>query len=92
MVVEFPIGSMDGVEMCGSIMITDDTVFEGDETFTVTLTSSDATVVDSETMVTITDDEGQLCTSIIVSNLALAPQSLLNSYLLLSLFSYHAVR
>ena len=58
----FSAGSMDGdMTPCITVTITDDNVLEGDETFTVALTVSGSTVTlgNAETVVTITDNEGQ---------------------------------
>ena len=59
---QFPMGSADGLTRCLTVTITDDTVFEIDETFTVALTVStpDVSVTDAMTTVTITDDEGMI--------------------------------
>ena len=52
--------STDDAMQCIDVDITND-VFEGDETFTVTLTTNNpqVTLGDTDTTVTITDDEGQ---------------------------------
>ena len=54
----FPAESTD--MQCADITITDDDVFEGDETFTVTITVDTAGVIATMTMttVTITDNDG----------------------------------
>ena len=59
--ISFPEGSMDGDTLCINVSITDDMALEGDETFTVTLTvtaTGDATVGNTMTTVTITNDDG----------------------------------
>ncbi len=64
MMLTFPAGSMDGDDMtqCTDVNITDDSYFEGDETFTVTLTllttDQGVTTGNDMTTVTIIDDEG----------------------------------
>ena len=59
--VSFAEGSMDGATQCINVFITDDMALEGDETFTVSLTvtaTGDATVENTMTTVTITNDDG----------------------------------
>ena len=57
-VLTFPAESTD--MQCADITITDDDVFEGDETFTVTIIVDTAGVMTTMTMttVTITDNDG----------------------------------
>ena len=59
--LEFPIGSTDSDMRCLTVTISDDTEFEGDETFNVELTIDTAGVNEGTitTEVTITDNEGQ---------------------------------
>ncbi len=58
----FALYSMDGDTVCLDVVIFNDTLVEGDETFTVTLTlvSTDqgVTTGNNTTAITITDDEG----------------------------------
>lgn len=56
----FPAGSSPEDAQCVNITITDDTVFEEEEHFTVALTTSDTAVVlgHSNVVITITDNEG----------------------------------
>ena len=58
--LQFPVNSDDGDIQCENITITDDTLFEGNETFTVTLTTSTPRVdiMNDETSITIIDNEG----------------------------------
>ena len=58
----FPMNSVDGATQCMDITITNDDVFELNETFTVTLTVNTASVIADMTMteVTITDNDGWL--------------------------------
>ena len=53
--------TVDNVMQCINVGITDDLVFEGPETFTVTVTtiSSLMTLGNNDTTVTITDNEGE---------------------------------
>ena len=53
-------GSMDGEMECVNVNITDDGALELDETFTVTLTTSEPTVTldTNATTITITDNDG----------------------------------
>ena len=55
----FPSGSTDGT-MCVNITILDDTALEGNQSFTLTLTTSDPDVVlgNNVTIITITDNDG----------------------------------
>ena len=56
----FPTNSTNGSIQCVNITITDDDIFEADETFTVSLTSVTPGVSEiGEATVTITDNEGQ---------------------------------
>ena len=56
----FPDDSTDGAVQCANITIMDDSVYEPDETFTVRLTAVTSRVEtgNTETTITITDDEG----------------------------------
>ena len=56
----FAAGSSLGTQECVDVAITDDDVFEDDETFSVTLTTDDGSVdtVPDRTDITIVDDEG----------------------------------
>ncbi len=58
----FTTGSMDGSTQCLNVTITEDTLVEGDETFSVTLTLTPpeqaVTAENTTTTVTITDNEG----------------------------------
>ena len=56
----FAAGSSLGTQECVDVIITDDDVFEDDETFTVTLTTDDGSVdtVPDRTDITIVDNEG----------------------------------
>ena len=67
--LEFPAESDDGATQCIDVSIMEDTVFEGDETFTVTLSSTNPRVMleNDETTVTITDDEGQAVQRIVTT-------------------------
>ena len=58
--LQFPVNSDGGDMQCENITITDDTRFEGNETFTVTLTTSTPRVdiMNDETNITIIDNEG----------------------------------
>ena len=58
--LQFPMDSDDGDIQCENITITDDTRFEGNETFTVTLTTSTPRVdlMNDETNITIIDNDG----------------------------------
>ena len=58
--LRFPMNSDGGDMQCENITITDDTLFEGNETFTVTLTASTPRVdiMNDETNITIIDNEG----------------------------------
>ena len=53
--------SSDDVMQCINVSITDDSVFEESETFTVTVTTANprVTLGNNDTTVTITDNEGQ---------------------------------
>lgn len=57
----FEYGTSDGATRCVNIAIIDDELLEGNQTFTVTLTSLDSDVVlrDNMTTITITDNESQ---------------------------------
>ncbi len=62
-IATFSAGSNDAAMQCLTTNITDDTILDGDKTFTVTLTTVDPNVMlgNSLTTVTITDnDEGEL--------------------------------
>ena len=61
--VVFPAGTSNGGMQCIDVTIIDDIEMEGDETFTVTLTTSSSTVnlVNAVTTITITDNDGE-CT------------------------------
>ena len=56
----FTSGSTDGHEECLNITIIDDSAFSSDETFTLTLTTSDPDVIieNSVTAITIMDTDG----------------------------------
>ena len=56
----FPSGSMKDSSRCVSINITDDAALEGNQTFTVTLTTSDPDVLlgNDMTVITIEDNDG----------------------------------
>ena len=58
----FPAGSANTTVQCVNITITDDDIFEGDETFTVGLTVNTSGVMEGNTItaITITDNEGYL--------------------------------
>ncbi len=62
--LDFPVNSMNDDFQCLNVNITDDTLVEGNETFTVTLmplaTGLDVTAVNDATILTITDNEGFL--------------------------------
>ena len=64
--LQFPMGSANGLMRCLTVTITDDTLFEEDETFTValTVTTSGVSVGNAMTTVTITDDEGMIAVTI----------------------------
>ena len=54
--LEFPVGAVNGdMSQCLTVMVTNDMIIEGDETFTVTLTVNTAGVMvgNAETTVTI---------------------------------------
>ena len=57
---DFPINSAGGAEHCVSVTIMEDTLFEGDETFTVYLMVDTPGVMEGvlNTVTTITDNEG----------------------------------
>ena len=58
----FPAASTNGATRCFTVTIAaDDAVLDGDKTFTVTLTTTDSDVMlgNSQTIVTIMDDEGK---------------------------------
>ena len=56
----FSLGSSDGAMRCENVTIIDDSVLEGDQSFTLTLNASDPSVILSTPMTTIiiTDDDG----------------------------------
>ena len=58
----FPSGSTDSTPGCVNISITDDAALEGNQTFTVTLTTSDPDVLlgNNVTVVTIEDNDSVL--------------------------------
>ena len=58
--LQFPVNSDDSDMQCENITITDDTRFEGNETFTVTLTTSTPRVdlMNDKTNITVIDNEG----------------------------------
>ena len=61
MMLTFPAGFMDGdMTQCLDVSIDDDTALEGEETFTVTLTTSETYVMlgNDQTEVTISDNDG----------------------------------
>ncbi len=62
MVLTFSSGASDGDRECMNVTIMDDDALEADETFSVTLTTSDddVNVVNSMTTVTITDIDSKL--------------------------------
>ena len=55
----FPAGTSTGVMSCVDVSITDDSAVEGDETFTVSLTSSSpiVTLGNDQVTITITDND-----------------------------------
>jgi hypothetical protein len=61
-VMAFSVGSQDGDTRCMDIPIVDDGALEGNETFTLTLTTSDPDVMlgNDVTTITIIDDEGRI--------------------------------
>ncbi len=71
MIMVFPAGSTDGdMTQCLDVNITDDTaLMEGEETFTVTLTTPETYVMlgNNETEVTISDNDGKILTAYSVS-------------------------
>ena len=59
MVLTFLAGSANGTMRCFDITIEDDTALEGEETFTVTLTTQDSVLLEEdEILVTISDNDG----------------------------------
>ena len=56
--MEFPIGTTNGTMRCINIAITNDEVFESNETFTVNIASHSRVVVENNVVITIIDDEG----------------------------------
>ena len=58
--ITFPSGSMDNTPACANITILDDAALEENQTFTVTLTTSDPDVLlgNDETVITIEDNDG----------------------------------
>ena len=60
-VVIFPAGTSNGGMQCIAVTIIDDSAMEGDETFTVTLTTSSphVTLGNAVTTITITDNDGE---------------------------------
>ena len=60
--ITFPSGSNDSTAGCVNINITDDAALEGNQTFTVTLTTSDPDVLlgNNVTVITIEDNDGVL--------------------------------
>ena len=65
--VVFPVGTSNGGMQCIDVTIIDDSEMEGDETFTVTLTtSSPVTLGNAVTTITITDIDGE-CMYIAIS-------------------------
>jgi hypothetical protein len=57
--VVFPTGASNGAMQCVSVTITDDSAVEGDETFTVTLTTSSPVALgNAMTAITIMDTDG----------------------------------
>ncbi len=66
----FPASASDSdMTQCLDVNITDDAALEGDETFTVTLTTSETYVMlgNNETEVTISDNDGKIHTAYSVS-------------------------
>ena len=63
--VVFPAGSSNGAMQCIDVSITDDSAVEGDETFTVALTTSSAIVTlgNALTTITITNTDGEYALS-----------------------------
>ena len=57
----FPISNGNGAMQCLSITVIEDTALEGEETFLVTLTTSNPVVMlgNTEAVVTIEDNDGQ---------------------------------
>jgi hypothetical protein len=57
--VVFPTGASNGAMQCVSVTITDDSAVEGDETFTVSLTTSSPVALgNAMTTITIMDTDG----------------------------------
>jgi hypothetical protein len=57
--VVFPTGTSNGAMQCVSVTITDNSVVEGDETFTVSLTTSSTVALgNAMTTITIMDMDG----------------------------------
>jgi hypothetical protein len=57
--VVFPAGASNGAMQCISVTITDDSAVEGDETFTLSLTTSSPVALgNSMTAITIMDTDG----------------------------------
>ncbi len=59
MMVVFPSANSSGAMQCVDVSITDDSAMEKDETFTVSLTTSSPTLGNAETIITITDTDGE---------------------------------
>ena len=60
--VIFPTGTSNGGMQCINVIIIDDSAMEGDETFTVTLTTSSPVVTLGNAVTTITIDIDGECT------------------------------
>ena len=62
----FPAGTSTAAVRCADVSIADDSAVEGDETFTVRLTSSSTIVTlgNDQTIINITDNEGEFCYSL----------------------------
>lgn len=56
--MEFPTGTTNGTMRCIDIAITNDEIFENNETFTVNIAAQSRVVVENNITITIIDDEG----------------------------------
>ena len=61
--LDFATSSTNNSQHCTAVTVSDDSVFEGDETFDVILTTETPRVMleNDMSVVTITDNEGQCC-------------------------------
>ena len=75
--MEFTNGTTNGTMRCINIAITNDEVFESNETFTISIASHSRVVVENNVVITIIDDEGMQvyqCPLNIIKDTVLGPK------------------